>query len=250
MPRVKKVKEFEIDFRFPIRERDLMLNPDGTDKYDVPTLLAILGAQTDLTPYTSEFHNSVSKQFKDKGELSSNQIWTLTNIAAPYSPAFKELDDKFFAWFDSRPDMKQMYGAVFPKLWWIYDKNGNHHSQDAVSGKGWETRPETWKMFETVAHSAEGCRYREINREVVYDIGDQVVLREPFKNSWRHDPCYSQGLPDNVDRVGMVIEHTENISRRSRGGKGTRLINVLWMNTGEKKVIPENKIKKYRAPKE
>lgn len=250
MPRASKSKEFEIDFKFPHRERDILLKDDGTDKYDNATLLSFIANATDVTEYARDFQENVSRQIANGKEITSNQEWTLRNLAIPHTPAFKELDDKFFAWYDSRPDMAQMYESVSQNIWWMYDRNGNHHSQEVCRNKGWDKRPESWKMFYNAAFSGEGARYRELHREVVYDIGDQVVLRERFKNSWRHDPCYSLGLPNETDRVGMVIEHVEQISRRSRGGKGTRLINVLWLNTGEKKPIAENKIKKYRAPKE
>jgi hypothetical protein len=53
----------------------------------------------------------------------------------------------------------------------------------------------------------------------------------------------------SVDRIGMVVEHKEAISSKSRGGKGSRLINVLWMNIGEQKAVPERIIKKHRDKK-
>ena len=101
-------------------------------------------------------------------------------------------------------------------------------------------------MFERVAMGHEGSKYRELHRDVVYDVGDQVMLRRPFVGSYSHDPTYGKGLPHDQDRVGMVVEHKEQISRKSRGGKGSRLINVLWITTGEQVAVPERIIKKYR----
>jgi hypothetical protein len=51
------------------------------------------------------------------------------------------------------------------------------------------------------------------------------------------------------ERIGMVVEHKDEISRRSRGGKGSRMINVLWINIGEQKAVPERILKKYREKK-
>jgi len=48
------------------------------------------------------------------------------------------------------------------------------------------------------------------------------------------------------ERIGMVVEHKDQISRKSRGGKGSRLINVLWITTGEQVAVPERVLKKYR----
>ncbi len=50
------------------------------------------------------------------------------------------------------------------------------------------------------------------------------------------------GIPDEAKR--------DEIYRRSRGGKGSRLINVLWMNIGEQKAVPERILKKHRSPKQ
>ncbi len=50
-------------------------------------------------------------------------------------------------------------------------------------------------------------------------------------------------------RIGTVVEHEEALDRKSRGGKGSRLINVLWLNNGETKAVPERVIKKLPKQK-
>jgi len=250
MARPKKQKQFEIDFKFPNRDRDLMFKDDGTDRYTVAEMLDYAALQT-TNDYVQNFVKSLRDCHAKAGTITDNQKWHLYGMAAVYSPAYDEMNTNFFAWYDSRPDMQALYVECAPKMWWHYDREGHHHNVDVAREKGWLARPETWKMFQNVAYSGEGNKYRELNREVVYDVGDQVVLRRPFKGSYRYDPTYGvANIPFADDRVGMVMEHKENISRRSRGGKGSRLINVLWLQTGQQKEVPERTIKKYKAPKE
>lgn len=249
MARPKKIKEFEIDFAFPHRDRELMYNKDGTEKYTIAEMLKWVADSCGANDYQKEFATSVSAHYNKNGAITPNQLWTLTNMAAPYSPAWDEVNKDFFVWYDSREDMRKMYEACSSNNWWFYDRQGQHHSREQAETFGWTKRPDSWKMFYNVAYSGEGSRYRELNREVIYDIGEQVVLRTPFKGSYRYDPTYGHGVDAALDRVGMVVEHKEAITRRSRGGKGSRLINVLWLQTGQQKEIPERCIKKYKAPK-
>lgn len=251
MARPKKKVEFEIDFKFPMRVRELLYKEDGTEKYDIPTIFSFFDAHPNIeNQYVLDFVDSVKKYHATNGELTHNQLWTLYNYAGDYCPEWDDVNIRFFAWYDSRPDMQAMYRECAPKMWWHYDRWGNHHPQSEAKDKGWLDRPETWRMFHALANSGEACRYRELNREIVYDVGDQVVLRQPFKGSYRYDPTYGKGIPQDEDRIGMVVEHKEDISRRSRGGKGSRLINVLWMQTGDTRAVPERTIKKYRTPKQ
>lgn len=248
MARTKKIKQFEIDFAFPHRDRDIMFNKDGTDKYTIEQLFEY--AEKSTNDYTVDFAKSV-KSYKEKhGTITDSQKWSLLGMAAPFSPAFDEVDKDFFAWYDSRPDMQQLYEAVSGELWWYYDRDGKHYDRNHAENAGWLKRPNDHKMFYSVAYSGEGNKYRELNRDIIYDVGDQVVLRTPFKGSYRYDPTYGRGIPHTDERVGMVVEHKDQITRRSRGGKGSRLINVLWLQTGEQKPLPERCIKKYKAPKQ
>ena len=249
MARPKKIKQFEIDFAFPHRDRDIMFNKDGTDKYSIDQLFEYAGKSTN--DYTVDFVKSVGEYRAKHGTITDSQKWTLLGMASVYSPAFEEIDKDFFAWYDSREDMQKMYEACSDNVWWFYDRDGKHHDKNHAEKEGWLKRPLNYKMFYSIAYSGEGSRYRELNRDIVYDVGDQVVLRQPFKGSYRYDPTYGvAGINHTDERVGMVVEHKDQITRRSRGGKGSRLINVLWLQIGEQKLIPERCIKKYKTPKQ
>ena len=246
MPRMKKVDPYEIDFKFPYNSRELINNPDGTCKYDIPQLLAF--AANAKTDYALSFVPSVQEQYAKQGALSPNQLYTLQNIADDYSPEWDDLNNKFFEWYDNRPGQQEMYKTCSVNSWWFYDRDGIHHSQEDARKLGWLERPAHWRMFQSIANSWEGSKFRELHRDVVYDIGDQVILRTPFIGSYRYDPAYGKA-DASVERLGMVVQHTEQISRKSRGGKGSRMINVLWISTGEQKPVPERMIKKFREKK-
>ena len=249
MARTKKATPaFEIDFKFPSRSREFLFNEDGTDKYTIPQLLDF--ASISKSQYSADFIPSVKERFEREGVITSSQKWTLENLAADWCPEWEAFNTKFFEWYDSRPDMQEMYAACSQHNWWFYDRNGTHFSRDQAEEKGWLARPDNYHMFERIAFGHEGSKYRELKRDVVYDVGDQVVLRTPFKNSYRYDPCYGEALPMDTERIGLVVEHKENINRRSRGGKGSRMINVLWFSIGRQIEVPERVIKKYREKKQ
>ena len=247
MPRTKKIKQYEMDFKFPNRSRDLLFKPDGSDRYTVPELLSF--AAKGNGNYAKDFIPSVKEYYEKNGSITSSQTWTLENLAADWCPEWDDVNQRFFQWYDSRPDMQHMYTTCAKAGWWFYDRDGQHHSQEEAKLRGWVDRPDHWRMFERVANGFEASRFRELNRDVVFDIGDQVVIRSAFKNAYRYDPTYGRGIPMEEERIGMVVEHKDEISRRSRGGKGSRMINVLWINIGEQKAVPERILKKYREKK-
>jgi hypothetical protein len=250
MPRTKKdAPAFEIDFKFPQRSREFLFREDGTDKYDVPTLLQY--ASNSQKEYTVNFVANVKEQYNRHGVITNNQKWTLENLAAEYVPEWDEINAKFFEWYDARPDMQELYQFSTKNQYWFYDRDGMHHSNDVAASKGWVERPISWRMFQSVANSWEAVRYRELKRDVVYDIGDMVQLRQPFVNNWRYDPMHSYGTtpPATTARIGTVVELKEELHRKSRGGKGSRLINVLWLSTGNQTAVPERALKKMPKPK-
>lgn len=248
MPRTKTLKPYEIDFKFLRNRTDILFNEDGTERYTDRQLAdAVLLHQVHLTSYDQEFIANVDGIINRGETLTDNQRWHLKREAAHFVPHYEEYTKKFFDWYDNRPDMQEMYGACTGNNWWFYDNYGNHKNRDEGIALGWDKRPPNVEMFERVANSWEGSKYRELKRDVVFEVGDQVVLRKPFIGTYRYDPIYySQEVDKTADRIGMVVQQKEEISRRSRGGKGSRMINVLWLNTGETKALPERCIKKFR----
>lgn len=244
MARQKKAMDkYHIDFKFPERTRDLLLNEEGKYRYTIPEMIEYASQRNDS--YAKDFCPSVKAYFEKNGELSSNQLWTLGNIAVYYTPAYLEVQNKFFEWYDSREDIRELYTNIANISYWFYDKQGQHMTNETAKSAGYMDRPDSWYMFDRIINSWEGNRYRELNRDVVYDVGDLVVVRKPFVGNYLHDPCYGK-VDTDTERVGTVAQHTENLYRRSRGGKGSRMINVIWINTGETKAVPERILKKHK----
>lgn len=244
MARQKKaLARFEIDFKFPERTRDMLFKEDGTNLYTVEQLFEYASIRTD--DYSLNFLPSVQQYYKTHGSITSSQLWTLGNIAVFGSPVYLDFEQKFFAWYDSREDIQELYTEIAKISYWFYNKQGQHLSSQEAKDGGFHDRPDGWFMFDRIVSSWEGNRLRELKRDVVYDVGDLVVVRKPFVGSYLHDPCYGK-VDVDTDRIGTVAENTEKIYNRSRGGKGSRLINVIWINTGETKAVPERIIKKHR----
>ena len=249
MARAKKGSErYEIDFKFPHRDRELLFKEDGSRRYTEQEMLTFAAKSTDT--YTIDFVNNLSNRLNvDKIPLTPNQIWTLENKAARFCPESDTLNADFFSWYDSREDIREMYQKVASETSWLYNSDGNYVSKEDPGYEGMVKRPETYRMFQSVMNSWHGTQFRELNRDVVYDVGDMVMLRTPFVGNWNYDPAYGESLGDAA-RIGTVLEHKEKLNRRSRGGRGSRMINVLWLFNGKQVEVPERVIKKHRAPKE
>lgn len=244
MPRTRKAADpYEIDLKFPERTREFLFAEDGSERYTVPQLLDFAALRGD--DYANDFTANVRMKFNKDGFITDSQKWTLENMASSFCPEWDAFNAKFFTWYDSRPEMQEMYRAVTQDSWWFYDRGGRHHSSEHARAAGWMDRPDNWQMFQSHAYGHAGSKYRELKREVVYDVGDQVMLRTPMVGSWRYDPMYSSD-DRTTPRIGMVLEHREEISNKSRGGKGSRMINILWISTGQQNKVPERVLKKYR----
>lgn len=247
MARTRKVADpYEIDFKFPERNREFLFAEDGSSRYTIPQLLDYAASRGD--EYALNFTANVRAKFERDGFITDSQKWTLENMAAAFTPEWDAFNAKFFTWYDSRPEMQEVYKATTENSWWFYDRGGQHHNSEHARNMGWMDRPDNWAMFQTHAYGHAGSKYRELKREVVYDVGDMVQLRTPMVGSWRYDPLY-QGGDRTSPRIGTVMEHTEEISNKSRGGKGSRLINVLWLSNGQRSAVPERVLKKLPKQK-
>lgn len=247
MGRAKKPAEkYTMDFKLPNRSRALLFNDDGSERYTTAQLLQF--AAKNPSNYAKEFVPSVEKYFSEQGVISPQQDYTLQNLASDHCPEWDRLNKEFLAWYATRPDIQEVYSHAAPdQYWWPSDEGDGYISSDEAKAKGWHDTPPNWNVFSRVWYGWQAAKYRELNREIIYDIGDMVQLRTPHVGSWRHDPIYAQDKA--VARIGTVVEHDANIDRKSRGGKGSRLINVLWLNSGEAKAVPERVIKKLPKQK-
>ena len=84
MPRTKKTKLYEIDLKFPSRSRDFLFKEDGSDRYTIPELLTF--AAQSKGAYSDDFVPSVKERFEKENFITSNQKWTLENLAADWCP--------------------------------------------------------------------------------------------------------------------------------------------------------------------
>lgn len=88
----------------------------------------------------------------------------------------------------------------------------------------------------------------EKSRPVKFNGGELVTLGENTRfGSW--DPFrYSEIELRDKPRIGMVVQSSDQTSGRS--GKGSRLIRVLWMASGETTGVPVRLLKRYTRESE
>lgn len=246
MGRAKKEEKYVLDFKLPLRSRALMYNPDDSRRYTIPQMLEFAAKST--SSYAADFVPSFKAQYEANGTLLQQQIYTLENLAADFCTASEDLNKEFFVWYASRPDIQEVYKHAAPdQYWWYTPGETGHISGEDAKVRGWCDAPPNWQTFLRIWNGHAAHKYRELNRDIIYDIGDMVQVRDPFVGSWRHDPMYN--ADKGAARIGTVVEHEESLDRRSRGGKGSRLINVLWLNSGETRAVAERVIKKLPKQK-
>ena len=170
-------------------------------------------------------------------------------------PAIEEHHAKFVEWYDANTVAQELYKAVAPNAWSFRDEkngyvNGHHYisaGNDANHAKPYREHPRNAFNFANIAYGEEGRKYAESHREQKFQEGDIVVLRAPFVGNHRYDPHWRNNDMKTDDlRYGTVmLADTDKFNRRSRGGKGSRLINVMWMGTedAETVAVPERCLK-------
>ena len=200
-------------------------------------------------------------QYNRKNTLSDSQRLYLLRLCRKNSPEYVMYTNNFFAWYNARPDMSELYQYGITQAWYLQHPvtgDWTYKDNDKDWDKAWDTAPATPDMFWRVVSDYNTRRFREVSRDPVYNEGDLVTLRAPFIGRWGYDP-YVGTNPDGstpdaaTPRVGTVMQLTTEINRNSRGGKGSRNINILWLGTTEIKPVPERVVKwherKRRAKK-
>jgi hypothetical protein len=246
MARQKKVKPYEIDFKFPYNVYELVRDENGEFKYDTATLLSFYFSSN--PPESSahiNFADSLTEWKNEGKEYTGSQISSARYRFSRNTPEYADFDKKFFDWYDSRPDIQEVYAESAASMWWFYDDEGGHVARDDAETRGWTKRPSGWRMFENCMGSREGRKVLELKREIKFDVGDMVQLRTPFENGWKYDPIYHGSKEERASpRIGTILSHKNDIDYRSRGGKGSRLLNVLWLSSGRNVMVPERILKK------
>lgn len=200
--------------------------------------------------YTTE---SMTDAYKQKGSLTPNQHDYLARLVMTESKQYAQYEQDLFAWFDSRDDIKEIYQYGMRNTYQYIQRPGGSWVYKGGDGwdTSWEERPVDAHMFWRVMGDWNVKKFREVKRESVFEEGDLIVLRKPHVGNWRYDPYYDgSNTPDKLtDRIGTVMQMTEDVHRRSRAGKGSRLVNVLWIGSSDIKGVPERIIKLHERKK-
>jgi hypothetical protein len=225
-------------------------------KLPLPDLIA-LGekriARCNASGYVDATTKDMVGQYKKRGSLSESQINYLARLVYPESDLYIQYEKDFVAWYDSRTDIQEIYkygithGYQYIRL---PNNTWTHRGADSWDAS-WDERPRDSEMFWRVMNDWNVKKFKEIKRESAFEEGDLIVLRTPHVANWRYDPYYDGShTPDKlVERIGTVMQMTDDVHRRSRAGKGSRLVNVLWVGATEIKGVPERIIKLHERKK-
>jgi hypothetical protein len=234
---------YEIDFK-ELDDHELI------NKYDVTA--AVLNAEDALTKGIvhadkQDTVRDIIAQYRNKHGLTDLQRAYLMRLTSHNTPEYHTHQKDFFVWYNSRADMQELYHFGMANTWYV-PVGGIWLYKDAEGwDKNWEKAPASAEMFFRVVNDYSCKQFREIKRPQVFEEGELVVLRAPFVGDWRNDPYYEGSkTPDGTNlRIGTVMANTDKINNRSRAGKGSRNINVLWIGNAEPTVIPERMIKHH-----
>ena len=103
----------------------------------------------------------------------------------------------------------------------------------------------TFSNFATAFSHKHLVVYNELQRKVPFVAGNIVILRDKYVNSEGHDPFRRRRDLQKCERIGTVISVTDSIHSWSYGGKGSRLVNVLWSASGETTTASINSLKLF-----
>lgn len=223
-------------------------------KYDTTQLAAFgdawLAKHTDTA---NNYHtvNDLTHAAKVYSGFSDSQKNYLTRLVRTFTPEGIQYEKDFHAWYNSRPDIQEIYHWAFSDTGASYmyvqhpDKHTWCYKGDSEWDASWEQTPANSDMFWRICGDWNVRKFVAVNRETTYSEGDLVVLRTPYVGNWDYDPLWErQNMPDKtVLRVGTILEMTSNIHRNSRAGKGSRAVQVLWNGTTESKLVPERVLK-------
>lgn len=221
-------------------------------KYDREQLAAFgdawLAKHTDVA---NSYHTikDLTGTMKTNPQPSDSQKNYLTRLVRTFTTEGEQYEKDFLLWFNSRPDIQEIYRWAFTSDGYIYvahPENGDWcYKGDSSWNPDWEQNPANSDMFWRICGDWNVRKFIAVNRETSYSEGDLVVLRTPYVGNWDYDPLWErQNMPDKtVLRVGTILEMTENIHRNSRAGKGSRAVNVLWNGSTEAKLVPERVLK-------
>lgn len=207
----------------------------------------IASGRTDSVPFVSD----VIAYYKKNNILTDSQQYYLANTIKHFMPDYIEYEQKFFAWYNSRPDIQEIYryGMEHGN---VYVRHPDKNQWTYKGGDGWDTAweaaPDSAEMFWRVTSNWNVRKFKAVNAPTSFEEGDLVVLRAPFAGHSSYDPLYTGRISTpgkDEQRIGTVMQMTKEVHRHSRAGNGSRLVNVLWVGKTEVMGVPERTIKHY-----
>lgn len=244
-------KKYDVDFK-PF---DVNVLKNKSASYLVSVGEEMIAANPDTThPVVKD----MVQQFGTKGALTDGQINYLASLVKRHTAEWEQYEQELLSWYDSREDIQEVYQYAMQQPYiYVLDPASNRYISKGQPewNAAWEKRPHNSDMFWRHISDWNVKRFRVIKADSAFEEGDLVELRKPFIQDWRYDPLYdgSNTPPPTDMRLGTVMQMTEEVHRRSRAGKGSRLINIMWMGKGEIQGVPERIIKlherKRRAKK-
>lgn len=266
MAKAKKVQKYVPSTKYPARKDYTLLVDAKYNDYDHVVSLY----DTFCRAISNHYDNCVVDDLKAK--VVSNEIkkeeWKL-HVASwhydslmhsiwPYTPEFVDLNNRFMAEYESREDLQEIYKDAAKNTWWWYDTHGKSHNRNDAETRGWVDKPATYMMFRQVIRRGHVGEKIELARETPYQEGDLVLLRLPYVGHKRIDPMYidpwseegqaGQTTPDrSMLRLGTVVSVTEKTAGW-RSGKGTKIIQLIWIGKEDVVDVEEKYIKWHERP--
>ena len=209
---------------------------------------AFIAAKVGRANYIATVSDIVN-QNTTKGFITDSQQNYLLRLIHDTLPEYKTYEQKFIEWYDVREDIQEVYkySMSSPSYVYVIHPVTNEYVSKGAEGwdTSWESRPADARMFWKMTNDWNVRKFMAVNRDTPFEEGDLVVLRKGNVGNWRYDPYYDgSNTPDKTtDRIGTVMQMTNEVHRRSRAGKGSRQINVLWIGSSEIKGVPERILK-------
>lgn len=184
-----------------------------------------------------------------KEGLGKYMVKRVFNRIFPFTDNFKKLNDAFLAEYDSREDLQELWSEHWKERYFLYDQYGTNYDAAASTKHGYDKRPSCFSMYLNVINGTEAGQKIELARPTPYQEGDLVLLRKASVGRRYVDPLFAwRASPDSsVDRIGTVMLVTEK-TPHWRGGKGSKIISVLWFGKDEAVNVEERHLKWHERP--
>jgi hypothetical protein len=177
--------------------------------------------------------------------LTRSQLWRHAKFVVD---TFKVVSSEFDTFVSDNPWVKEFYEFSVDKGVYIrLNKNNWTTVSKTKGGEEYTTLRNsfTYANFVDTFNEKYLLIFNELRRKVPFVAGNIVILRDKYLNSEGHDPFIRKTQLRNCERIGTVISLTDSIHNWSYGGKGSRLVNVLWSASGETTTASINSLKLF-----